>query len=277
MVASKRISSSFIVFRWALVPLLLCGFLLSAEGTLPSEAKTLTGSVQTDAYLPAGDGEVRHAGHGGPVSGARVSIPALGYQTTTDAEGRFDLPETLPNRPVILSIAKPGFAPESRTLVGTPDGRLRIQIREQVRMVIIDQQLRHLGDGRYAEASAGAGQFRGEVQGATLVFPFTLQNQPVSGPITLTIGTVIGLDTPQAHAVSGNPLPYASSPTIVRLNGAEIAYLHHNGDGQRIPVPASRLNPRGVNYLEVEAGYHTPGGTRIDYDDLELMHLSLEL
>jgi RNA polymerase sigma factor (sigma-70 family) len=49
-----------------------------------------------------------HDREGRPLAGARVFLPAGGPSTLTDAEGRFDLPDALPDRTFVL-VQQPGF------------------------------------------------------------------------------------------------------------------------------------------------------------------------
>lgn len=244
--------------------------------------ETLTGNVQHDVYTytqaPHYQGTVMDATSGLPIPHAQVHVPQAGLQTMADAQGRFTLP-ALARDPMIVNVTKAGYAPESRTLQAHASFSepFKIYLRDARRVLILDNQIRHLGDNSYSPHSAGVGQFRRRSEGVALAYRFSLNTEDLSRDPILQIGSIIGLDTRMAQALRQNNIPYASSPMIIRLNGEEIAALHINGDGQRVPLPAHKLRPRGENVLVIETGYHTPGGTRIDYDDFEYMNLQLEL
>lgn len=234
----------------------------------------LSGSVQYEQFM--GGGNVFSARTGQRIGDAWVTIPQIGYQVQTNSDGQFQLPP-LPDKAVIIQIQKPGFAPETRTLKGPPGQLLQVGLREARQMVLIDSQLHHLGDNQYAAASAGAAQFQRQADGPTLQIPFYMPQTPASEEVTLQIGSVVGLDTARAQQHNQSHLAYSSGPSIIRINGVEVALLTLNGDRQRVMVPAQTLHPGAMNMIQIEAGYHTPGGTRIDYDDFELMAIRLEI
>lgn len=256
------------------------GYNHSAFSVESGSRTALTGSVQENIYMQDDlyHGVVSEAANGLPIDGARILVPDAGIQTVSARDGSFVLPP-LPSDPMIVNVLKPGFAPESLTLSAhaSQNAPLHVRLREEHRVIVIDDRLRHLGDNSFSPNSAGAGKFRHASEGVVLAFQFHLNGlQPSSQPV-LQIGSIIGLDTRQAHLLNQNNIPYTSSPMVVRLNGTEIAYLQINGDHQRIEIPPGKLATNGLNTLEIEAGYHTPGGVRIDYDDFELMNLQLEL
>lgn len=265
---------------------LLCLCLFPQESLIAVSAEgqarpMLTGGIQKDAILPAPTGTVTSSRTGLPISGAMVSIPDSGLYAQTGQDGTFDFPEGgLGDKPVIINVTKPGYAPESRMLVAQAQhqGPLQIQIREQYQVLVIDDKLRHLGDNSYSPYSSGAGNFQKGSEGAVMTYSFVLKGrQPSSNKSILQIGTIIGMDTSEAHALKQSAVPFASTPVIIRLNGTEIGHLNVNGDHQRIQVATSQLNLNGINVLEIEAGYQIRKDTRIDYDDLEIMNVQLEL
>lgn len=253
---------------------------VALPGVSPVLAEVLNASVQfkktefenTQAFA---GGEIVSATTHQPVPQAVITIPALGLRFTADAQGRFALP-TLPDKPIIIQVAAPGYALETRTLRGQPPGGMKIALSASRQMIQIDSVLRHLGDNQYAAASAGARQFQGTATGPMLSVPFYLPNE-AGNTAVLHIGSVVGLDTQRAQQLGQSQLAYNSSPSLVRLNGVQVAALTVNGDRQRVQVPLGVLRPGMMNTVEVEAGYHTPGGTRIDFDDFELMSIRLEL
>jgi hypothetical protein len=145
-------------------------------------------------------------------------------------------------------------------------------------MLLLDGELHHLGDNQYSPISAAAGQFKKDAEGAVFTCTFSLKGLSLdSDTLTLDIGSIIGLDTTMAHALHQSLAPHESSPIVIKVNGQKLAYISKNGEHQRIPIPKQNLNANGLNLLEIEAGYHVPNGTRVDYDDLELMNLILQL
>jgi hypothetical protein len=233
---------------------------------------TLNAGVQLDVTAPVGSVISAHSGR--PIGEAVVSIPELGIQFKSDPLGHFELPP-LPNKPVIVHVEAPGYVAETRTLRGNPNSPYRFRLVESRQTLVIDDTLRHLGDNNYSANSAAAGQFRVSGAGPVLTLPFYLP--PTAGQLAiLQIGSVIGLDTAKAQSLGQSQLAYSSSPGIVKLNGVQVAVLSINGDRLRVRVPQGVLRPGAMNQVEIQAGYHTPGGTRIDFDDFELMSVFLE-
>jgi hypothetical protein len=245
--------------------------LLGSSSTVWAQ-QTLNAGVQLEVSAPIGSVISAHSGR--PIGEAMVSIPELGIKFKTDPLGHFELPP-LPNKPVIVHVQAPGYVAETRTLRGNPNGPYRFRLVESRQTLVIDDTLRHVGDNNYSANSAAAGQFRAAGSGPVLMLPFYLP--PTAGQqAILQIGSVIGLDTAKAQSVGQSQLAYSSSPSIVKLNGVQVAVLSLNGDRLRVQVPQGVLRPGAINQVEIQAGYHTPGGTRIDFDDFELMSIFLE-
>lgn len=227
--------------------------------------------------MSEGDGVIVQAGSHQPLSGVSVSVPALGFSTGSGADGRFELPQ-LPDKPTIVAFSHQGYAPLTATLDADSQRRpLRFELQALQNTVVIDDQIRHLGDNSYSPASAGAANFRRASEGPGFIRQFILPpgSQPGKAAV-LQIGSVIGLDTLQAHALGQSAFHRASTPMQVRLNGRPVGEIAANGDQQRLMIPAGVLTG-GVNTVEVRTGYESPDGTSIDYDDMELMLLTLRL
>ncbi|MBY0405933.1 MAG: carboxypeptidase-like regulatory domain-containing protein [Cyanobacteria bacterium] len=271
-------------FKYQVIFTCLAGLMLMHPGFSLADYWTFEKGPQeiTRPHLQgraSAQGVVLDEATGKPMAGATVSLPDLGIQSQTDQTGFFNLPH-VPASPAILNIEKPGFAPKSKVLTGfvSQETPLRFTLKGSTQQtLILDRLLHHLGDNRYSYYSAGAAQFQQDAEGALLEIPFSLKGRPMSQNPTLELGSVIGLDTVEAHQLKQSSVPYYSSPVVVRLNGVEIALIKINGDHQHIALSPRLLKPTGENILEIEAGYHTPGGTRIDYDDMELMNLQLNL
>lgn len=254
--------------------------------SIPTQAQaqnpTLTGSVRETVYeatstqgVGGPGGWVRDNATGQPLRGVTVSIPSLGIGTQTDEQGRFTLPAE-PDKPSIASFSKPGYLSTSVTVQpGQAEPfRIRLQRHQAASQLVLDEQLRHLGDNSYSPHSAGAARFRRSAEGTALVRPFRLINPPPDAFVTLRIGTVLGLDTQAAHATGQSAFHHASSPMLIHLNGTLVNRIDVNGDGITLRLPAHLM--REYNTLVIETGHHRPDGTYVDYDDVELMHLVLE-
>lgn len=227
------------------------------------------------APLTSGMGQIVSQHDGRPLSEATIYIPALRYQTSSDAYGRFHLPQ-LPSKPTIAMVDKDGYLPSTATLDyrRASNGPLRIQLKKPGNVMIIDKQMHHLGDGSFSPASAGAQQFSRNSIGPVLERAFTVAPH-VSGRAYLTIGSIIGLDTLAAQAQGQSQFHRYSTPMKVWLNGAFLGELALNGDQQNMYVPEGLLKPGKTNVLRIETGFTTPDGQYIDYDDMELMLLTL--
>ena len=223
-------------------------------------------------------GMITDAESGQPLSGVTVWVPDWQYSTQTRPDGSFTLPARPVSKPLIVSVGKTGYAPASATLDGdrlSGSGPFQLSLqREAGHVVVLDNQIHHLGDGSYAPDSAGAARFEAASEGPVLTRQFRLHNGAT--PRDLCIGSISGLDTMAAHTAGQSNFHRASSPMTVYLNGQPIGQIALNGDGERIPLPPNLLIGNGVNTIEIRTGYQTPNG-RIDYDDMELMMLTLEL
>ena len=258
---------------------LAIGFLMLSTSSARLEAEQITGSVQMETRLPQTAlpcpgiaGEVRDAARN-PLADVTVAAPDVGLVTRTGDDGRFCLPGGLP-APLILSFRKPGHAPATFGWDGTRSGgMLSVRLQKAAAAVVLDDELRHLGDGSFSPYSAAAGQFRRRADGVRLQRRFQLPAGAKTA--TLHIGAIIGLDTQIAHQRGESAARRVGSPLEVWLNGRPVAQIASNGDNHRISLPTEVLAP-GSNNLEIRAGYQMPDGRYVDYDDMELMLLMLE-
>ena len=252
-------------------------------------AQVLKGNVTAVQQKPAANGPTVSQGGGGLVAGqvrsmtsgmglgeVQVSIPQIAFEETSNAKGDFRLPK-LPDKPTIVRFAKPGFVPKTLTLDADwqADGRkLLVSLREIHNTIVLDQEIRHLGDNSFSPVSAGAQKFQRQAGSPKLVRQFITPEG--NGPVYLEIGSVIGLDTQAAHTLGQSAFHRTSSPMTVKVNGQLLSNIGANGDAQRIVVPRQLLLAGNLNVLEIQTGYQVPDGTYIDYDDMELMLLTLE-
>ncbi|MGE0200927.1 MAG: carboxypeptidase regulatory-like domain-containing protein [Candidatus Melainabacteria bacterium] len=271
---------------WMAVP--MCLALLLAM--LPSgHAELLTGGVRQqvlydNAHEHALNGRVVSQQSGQPLSDVLVSLPDLGVSARTDADGGFILP-VMPTQPTIISLSRKGYVPHAETLeyhaLQDVDTSLEFRLKTLEQTVVLDDELRHLGDNTYSKKSAGARRFKlGRDSQPVLQKPFILPGsfREALGSVdrvVLEVGTIIGLDTREAQRQGQSHFSHSASPMIVRLNGRVIGHIALNGDSHQIMVDKRLLLPSGINMLEIATGYHYPDGQRIDYDDIELMVITL--
>jgi hypothetical protein len=84
------------------------------------------------------------------------------------------------------------------------------------------------------------------------------------------------LDTKLAKSLGQNRIRNAySSPAEVYFNGNLIGELKINGDGQRIKIPQNLIRSDSKNQLTIKTGQNLMPGAKIDYDDIEIMNLSI--
>lgn len=263
------------------VGIVITSFLLMVYGlqlvSLAAQPVLLQGSVRETAPVQeAADSSSRVFDRGGkPLSGVVISIPALNYHAVSDENGRFSLP-ALPGLPAIVLFEKAGFVPFSATLDSQRNGKRQLPIRITLQSIdhtlVLDTQIRHLGDNSYSPVSAGAADFRKHNDGPRFITHFVLSEKPATS--ILEIGSVIGLDTLEAHQQGQSLFHRYSSPMTIRLNGQILGHIAVNGDRHHLTVPPHILL-QGMNTLQIETGFETPNGSDIDYDDMELMLITL--
>jgi organic radical activating enzyme len=94
--------------------------------------------------------------------------------------------------------------------------------------------------------------------------------------VVIRIGTIIGLDTKKAKQLGQNRIAKVySAPSEVFINGHKIAKLELNGDDIEIVIPKSVL--REENELVIKCGRNLFQTTYIDYDDIEIANLRIEV
>ena len=91
------------------------------------------------------------------------------------------------------------------------------------------------------------------------------------------IGSIIGIDTEMARKMKQNSITTSfSSPPEVFFNSKKIAEIKLNGDNQKIKLPKSVIRPDDVNEIVIQTGVNLFQKSRIDYDDIELMNISIQ-
>lgn len=234
-----------------------------------------------------------------PLANVQVEIPGAGVTVTTDAQGRFRLPDVPANE--ILTARVSDYAPYSQTTNSSSAPlRLELQQLDPNRTLVLESTVVHLGDDLYSEMSAAARDFRLPTQGIELIRTFRLEGLPRQ-PVILRLGSLIGLDTSDAYRAGQTQIPSADmSPLQISLNGSHIHSQTIAGDNIQIPLPPHLLRP-GLNTVEIRTGQtrqtqaaaNVPvrlfggsltigvpvgaGRTFVDYDDIELANITIEL
>jgi hypothetical protein len=134
--------------------------------------------------------------------------------------------------------------------------------------LVIDNQFRVIGG---AEDRSNSVQKQLPAQ----KFPFFVAANNVRQQATLTIGSIRGLNTPEAHQSGQSQADFVSSPAVIKVNGVRVGYIYTDGEAVTMQVPRRVLRPDGFNVLQIEAGFYFLAGNRIAYDELELQHLAL--
>ena len=239
----------------------------------PASTAPLTGGV---SELGQGS-RVVDAKTNAPVEGAVITIPQIGYRTRTDENGSFALNATV-NDETIMSIQKNGYRPFSVTIdkdIASKPLIIGIQKSELTDLVIDDDML-HLGDDSFSKDSANSGDFKLKAIGPTYVKNFEMTSNTLNYNNYLIIGSIIGVDTEMAHQMKQNNIESYSSPPEIFFNGKKIAEIKLNGDNQKIKLPKALIRPNDVNEIVIQTGINLFNRGRIDYDDIELMNLTIQ-
>lgn len=243
---------------------------------LPVNA-AINGNIEKNGY---GDyNQVIDSQSGNPIGGAQVALPAKGYQTTTDDNGKFNLDGKKITAPTIMSVDKDGYKPFSLTVDQQSFSKpIVIGIeKSNPHDIVIDKDMYHLGDDNFSENSANAGDFRMKAIGPFFTKTFKIKSIPADENCYLVIGSIIGLDTMMARDLGQSKVKTAySSPAEVFFNGSKIADLKVNGDNQQVKIPRSLIKCGGDNQVTVKAGRNLFQPAYIDYDDFEFMNLYIE-
>lgn len=213
-----------------------------------------------------------------PVAGARVSLPKQNYSTVTDVNGYFSLNANVKDSS-ILSVEKEGYRPFSLTVDQKIAARpivLGIE-KSNAKDIVLSSEMFHLGDDNFSEASANSTEFKAKSIGPFYSKTFMMAANAVSRKNYLVIGSIIGIDTLMARTLKQNTIvnSYASPPEVY-FNGAKIAEIQLNGDGQRIRLPNNLVKSGQMNEITIRTGRNLRQTAYIDYDDIELMNLSIE-
>lgn len=210
---------------------------------------------------------------------ARITIPQQNYRTYTDANGNFELKDVRISQPTILNVEKEGYRPFSMTINNNDslNSPMKITIaRSSPTDISLDSEILHLGDDSFSKNSANASDFRLSSIGPYYSKDFIMTENAKRSTNYLVIGSVVGLDTKLAKSMGQNRIKSAySSPAEIYFNGRMIGQLQINGDGQRIKIPNSLIIPDAKNQITIKTGQNLMPSDHIDYDDIEIMNLSI--
>ena len=212
-----------------------------------------------------------------PVTGAAISIPSIGYRTTSDSEGTFEL-NTQINDKAILSVQKEGYRPFSLTIddnIASKPLKLGIE-KSKIGDVTIESNVCHLGDDVYSESSANSSEFKAKSVGTFFSKKFNTKVLRPNEEAVVIIGSVIGLDTKIAKELGQNQIAYVySSPAEIFFNGQKVGELNINGDNQEISIPRQLV--RESNELTIKTGRNLFQHAYVDHDDIEIGGVRFEI
>lgn len=215
-----------------------------------------------------------------PIEFAKISIPKKNFRTYSDKNGNFELPPIQINQPTMLNVEKEGYRPFSLTINNNEslNSPMQIEIAQSEPFDInLDSSIIHLGDNSYSKNSASAKDFRLKSSGASYSKDFIMSSNAKKSSNYICIGSICGLDTLLAKKMGQNKIRTSaySTPTEVFFNNQKIGEIKINGDGQRIKIPNSLIKADTRNQITIKTGYNTYASDHLDYDDIEMMNISI--
>lgn len=256
---------------WKILSLILCLMIVNAQ----TYATTVSGGVEKNGT--AYSNRIIDSETNTPVADAKVALPQKRYTTYTDDAGAFELNTNI-NDNTIMSIEKEGYKPYSITLNAHDKNHPIIIGIEKTngQNLQISNDLIHLGDDNFSDTSASASEFKTTSKGPYITKQFKMAANALSRTNYLLIGSIIGIDTILARSMGQNRVVNAySSPPEVFFNGNKIAEIQLNGDGQKIKIPRNLVRPNQINEITIRTGRNMAQKAYVDYDDIELMNLSI--
>lgn len=212
-----------------------------------------------------------------PVENVKITLPKENFTTFTDSNGAFNLSAKL-NSPSILSVEKEGYRPYSITVdKSVKDKPIVVSIeKSSADDILITDGWYHLGDDSFSPNSANCSEFHQKASGSFYTKTFNIPAQAMSSKYILIVGSIIGIDSLLAQQMGQNRVKtsYASPPEIF-FNGIKIANIELNGDGQRFALPPNLVRKGMENEITIKTGKNMSQTSRIDYDDIEFMNLSI--
>jgi len=214
------------------------------------------------------------------ISTAKISMPQKNFHTYTDANGNFQLPVIKIDKPTILNVEKEGYRPFSLTINNGSSLQkpLKIEIAQSEPFdIALDNEILHLGDNNFSRNSANAADFQTRSIGPYYSKDFIMTQNAKQSSNYLIIGSIVGLDTKLAKSMGQNKIKSGaySSPAEVFFNGSKIGEININGDGQQIKIPNRLILADSKNQITIKTGQNMLSSNHIDYDDIEIMNLSI--
>ena len=214
------------------------------------------------------------------VESAKISMPQKNYHTYTDSNGNFELPDIKITQPTLLNVEKEGYRPFSITINNNEslNSPMKIEIAQSEALdITLDSEIIHLGDDNFSKNSASAGKFRLKSSGPSYSKNFIMTDNAKKSTNYLVIGSICGLDTKLAKSMGQNKIRSGaySTPAEVYFNNQKIGELKINGDGQQIKIPNTLIKSDSKNSITIKTGHNTLARDHFDYDDIELMNISI--
>ena len=211
---------------------------------------------------------------------AKISIPQKNYFTYSDGNGNFELPQIKVSQPLIVNVEKEGYRPFSLTINNQSSLQSPMQIeiaKSEAFDIALDTEILHLGDNTFSKNSAYASDFRTKSIGPSFSKDFIMTKNAKQATNYLIIGSIVGLDTMLAKQMGQNNIKTGaySSPTEIYFNGNKIGEIKISGDGQRIKIPSNLIKADAKNQITIRTGQNVMSVGRIDYDDIEIMNISI--
>ncbi len=243
----------------------------------PVYATTFTGGVSKVGQQESN--QVIDAKTGQGVEFAKITIPQKNFRTYTDANGNFEIKKVQISQPTIMNVEKEGYRPFSLTINNgeSLNNPMKIEIAQsEAADISLDSQILHLGDDSFSRNSANAGDFRLKSIGPYYSKDFIMTDNAKRSTNYLVIGSIVGIDSKLAKSMGQNRIRTAySSPVEIYFNGKIIGQLQVNGDGQRIKIPNTLIKANSKNQITIKTGQNLMPSDHIDYDDIEIMNLSI--
>ncbi len=241
---------------------------------LPSISEVISGEIKKETRRNIN--QIYDSNTNVPLEGVVIKIPSKNYETRTRKDGSFKLGTKI-DAPTIMSVAKSGYKPYSLTLNQNSKNPIQVGIEKTTpKDIIVDTDMIHIGDDSFSSRSANAGEFSINSAGSFYTKDFNVKPLKQDEELFLVIGSIIGIDTPEAQKIGQSRVLTAySSPPEVFFNGNKIAEIKINADGQKINIPKGLI--KSNNNVTIKTGHNLHKVNSVDYDDIEFTNLLLEI
>lgn len=208
---------------------------------------------------------------------AKITIPDIGYTTYSNSDGTFKLNADIQGK-TVLFVEKEGYKTFSLTVDNTViNSPLKLGIEELSPFDLqISQGIVRLGDNMFSTNSANSYDFHQHAYSNIYTRTFNRPKSTATQDIILYIGSLIGIDTKKAKERGQNRIAKVyASPAEIFVNGHRIANLELNGDNIEISIPKHLL--KETNELKIKTGQNLFQKEYVDYDDIELANIRIEV